>query len=586
MSVFTIDWAPRGRVTRAAFAFAKPILERVSGLTGLGRVYEARPEGLDGPGLAGWTLDHLGIEVRMSRADEERIPAEGPVVVVANHPFGGVEGLALLHTLTQVRPDVRVLANFLLQRIPELKWSFLPVDPFRARSNAKGLRESLAWLRAGGLLVVFPAGEVASLDLRARRVADPAWSATVAGLVRRSEATVVPLFIPGRNGATFQAAGLVHPLLRTALLPRALLARSGKPIELRVGTPIPASRLADLGDDNAIGYLRDRTEILSGRTAPVQPRRTPDHAEPIVPPVPAALLAEEVASLPADARLVEADGLDVYVARAASIPNVLREIGRLRETTFRDVGEGTGRSIDLDEFDRTYLHLFVWNREAKEVVGAYRLGLTDELLAAGGVDALYTATLFRYDAKLFEAMGPAIEMGRSWVRTEYQRSYAGLMLLWKGIGEFVARSPRHATLFGPVSISAEYRSLSQQLIVAFLERNRKLTDWARWVRPTNPFRPGRGRTASVSNLEDVSTFISEIEADQKGIPILLKQYLKLDGRLLSYNVDPDFSGVLDVLIVVDLRRTREQILLRYLGKEGLAAFRAHHAGDRRTTQAS
>jgi putative hemolysin len=595
MNVIKIDWSPRGRAGRAVFAAARPLVERAFGLAELDRVYAGRPAGIGSAAFADWLLAALGVDVRIAREDLARVPEQGPVVVVANHPFGGIEGVALLHALHRVRPDVRVLANFLLHRIAELRESFFFVDPFgagRGASNAEGLRQALTWLGSGGALVAFPSGEVASLDPRSGRVVDPPWSKTVAGLARRSRATVVPVFIPGRNGALFQAAGLIHPLLRTALLPRALLARTGRPIELRVGTPVTAQRLAELaGDEAAIAYLRDRTEILAARVEPVQPRHTPAAAEPVVPPVPPAALAEEIAALPPDARLVEADGLDVYVARATAIPRVLREIGRLRETTFREVGEGTGRPIDLDAFDETYLHLFVWNRAAREVVGAYRLGLTDELLAAGGTDALYTSTLFRYDPKLFVAMGPAIEMGRSWVRTEYQKSYVGLMLLWKGIGEFVARDLKHATLFGPVSISAEYRSLSQRLIVAFLERNRKLADWARWVRPTNPFRPGRGPRAprdpaSLRDLEEVSTFISEIEADQKGVPVLLKQYLKLDGRLLSYNVDPEFSGVLDVLIVVDLRRTRDQILQRYLGKTGLAAFRAYHDAGRRTTRAS
>jgi putative hemolysin len=161
------------------------------------------------------------------------------------------------------------------------------------------------------------------------------------------------------------------------------------------------------------------------------------------------------------------------------------------------------------------------------------------------------------------------------------------MLLWKGIGEFVGRHPRYATLFGPVSISADYRALSQRMIVAFLERNRKLTDWADWVRPTNPFRetrrPGASRgPAHLTDLDEVSTFISEIESDQKGVPILLKQYLRLDGRLLSYNVDPDFANVLDVLIVVDLRRTQQKTLQRYLGRENLERFRAFHAAPRTT----
>jgi putative hemolysin len=261
---------------------------------------------------------------------------------------------------------------------------------------------------------------------------------------------------------------------------------------------------------------------------------------------------------------------------------VLREIGRLRETTFRDVGEGTGREIDLDAFDAAYLHLFIWDVAAQEVVGAYRLGPTDEIIPASGIDGLYTASLFKYDAKLFEAMGPSLEMGRSWIRVEHQKSFTGLMLLWKGIGEFVGRHPHYATLFGPVSISADYHSLSQRLIVAFLERNRKLTAWADWVRPTNPFKERRRPGASLSpahlnDLEEVSSFISEIESDQKGVPILLKQYLRLEGRLLGYNVDPDFANVLDVLIVVDLRMTATKALQRYMGRDNLERFRAFHA---------
>lgn len=590
---FLLEWSPRGRVTSAVFRAARPVLERALGLAEIQRRYETRPRGLDPDGFAAWTLDRFRVATTIAPADLERIPKTGPTVVVANHPFGAVEGLALALALRRVRPDVRILANLLLGRIPELRPLFLLVDPFdrpgSKGSNAAGIRRALAWLEQGGLLVAFPAGEVASLDWRSRRVADPPWSPMVARLATRSGATTIPVHIPGRNGALFQAAGLVHPALRTAFLPRQLLSAQGRTIDIRVGTPIPAARLDELGDDRrAIAYMRDRSEILAARTgeparAPaMQPRRTPPTVAPVVAAVPAETLAREVASLPKEALLVEGDDLQVYIARADAMPQILREIGRLREITFREVGEGTGREIDLDVYDASYFHMFIWNREAREIVGAYRLGPTDEILAAHGVEGLYTASLFRYDAKLFEAMGPALEMGRSWIRAEYQKSYVGLMLLWKGIGEFAARHPRYATLFGPVSISAEYRSASQRLIVAFLERNRKLTDWATWVRPTNPFREPRGherrvRPASLESLEDVSTFISEIEADQKGVPILLKQYLKLDGRLLGYNVDPDFSNVLDVLILVDLRKTATKILKRYLGPENLERFRAWHA---------
>jgi putative hemolysin len=593
---FSLDW-PR-------FAPVRRALERVFGLTDLDRIHRARPDGVTGEAFLAWLLDHLDVELRVGDADLLRIPKTGPVVVVANHPFGGIEGIALARALTLVRPDVKLFANFLLGRIPELRDLFLFVDPFAregsTRANAKALRGALSWLAGGGLLAVFPAGEVASLDLKTRRVADHAWSPTIAGLARRIGAAAVPVFVPGRNRALFQTAGLVHPALRTALLPREFLARCGKSIELRVGTPVPAARLSEFANDaQAIAYLRDRTEILAervevparARAGPIQPRRTPVTPAPVVPPVPAAELAAEVAALPEDARLIVSDDLHVYVARAAAIPKVLREIGRLREVTFRDVGEGTGHEIDLDAFDATYLHLFIWSGVGQEIVGAYRLGPTDEIIAESGVSGLYTASLFKYDPKLFEAMGPALEMGRSWIRTEHQKSYTGLMLLWKGIGTFVGRHPRYATLFGPVSISADYRSLSQRMIVAFLERNRKLTGWADWVRPTNPFRETRWPGVSLSpahltDLEEVSRFISEIESDQKGVPILLKQYLRLDGRLLSYNVDPDFANVLDVLIVVDLRATAQKALQRYMGRENFERFRAFHVAPRTETRAS
>jgi len=599
--VFSLDWSPEGPVKRAIFRAAKPVLERALGLSEIARRYRTRPEGASCEDFAAWTLKRFGVLVRLDADDLGRVPKTGPAIVVANHPFGAAEGMALGLELRRIRPDVKILANFMLGRIPELRDMFLFVDPFdrpgSSRANAAALKRALQWIGQGGMLAVFPAGEVASFDLRSRRVVDPVWSATVAGLARRTDAPTIPVFIPGRNGFLFQTAGLLHPALRTALIPRELLGSEGRMVELRVGTPIPASRLAEFPDDEgAIAYVRARTEILAARdttrAAPtaIQPRRTPARAAEVVPPVDPALMAAEIGGLPEVDRLIDSDDLQVFVARAAAIPNVLREIGRLREVTFRDVGEGTGREIDLDAYDASYLHLFIWNRVTQEVVGAYRLGPTDEIVPAGGVEGLYTASLFRYDPKLFEAMGPALEMGRSWVRTEHQKSYVGLMLLWKGIGEFVGRHPRYATLFGPVSISAEYHSASQQLIVAFMERNRKMTDWATWVRPTNPFREPRSSAppgpANLRNLEDVSTFISEIEADQKGVPVLLKQYLKLEGRLLGYNVDPDFSNVLDVLIVVDLRRTASKILQRYLGRANLERFVAYHGKQRSEFRAS
>ncbi len=592
---FALDVPIEGALRRRLFDVVRPALERALGLAELGRIYRrVRRDDLYGDAFLRGGLDALGVRIEVGSDELRRIPKDGPAVLVANHPFGAIEGMVLGVLLASVRSDSRIMANFILGRMPELGSLMLYVDPFEGRSavgrNLAAMRTSLRWLETGGLLAVFPAGEVASFDPRRGRVVDPPWNPMIGALVRRASCPVVPVHFQGRNGVLFHALGLLHPLLRTALLPRELLRRRGKAIEVRVGRPIPFPQLKGFEDDRQlIGYLRDRTDFLGERAPaapvtdadPVQPRRTPSVVQPIAEAEPADALEDEIARLPFEQRMVDAAESQVWIAAAEQIPRVLGEIGRLREITFRAVGEGTGRDRDLDVFDRTYLHLFLWNRRAREIVGAYRLGPTDRVLRDQRVDGLYTSTLFEYRPKLFEAMGPALEMGRSFIRPERQRDFSGLMLLWKGIGRYVCANPRYATLFGPVSISAEYRHASQRLIVAFLERNSFAHDWSRWVTPRTPFKPSRRDArrltpAHVRDLEDVSTFISEIEADAKGVPILLRQYLKLGGRLLGFNVDPDFSNVLDVLIMVDLRRTDPKTLTRYMGREEAAAFLGYH----------
>jgi putative hemolysin len=583
-----------GRIGAALVRAADSLL----GLRAMQRIYDRCPAGKSPAEFVACLLDALQIEARVAAADLDLLPDQGPVVVVANHPFGGIEGLLLARLLLERRSDVRILANYMLDQISELRELFLAVDPFEtpgaAGRNLAPMRRAMEWLGGGGALVVFPAGEVSRFDPRSRRIEDAPWNPAIARIVRRIACPVVPVHFDGRNRLRFHALGLIHPMLRTALLPRELLARRGHPVHVRVGSLVPARRLAGFDDDrDAIDYLRGRTTILaerratpSGAITPIQPRVTPQQTQPIIPAVSVEAMERELAALPNDRLLVDGEDQVVYVAEAERIPQLLREVGRLREISFRVVGEGTGRELDLDEFDPAYLHLFIWSRADRAVVGAYRLGMTDRLIASRGARGLYTSTLFNYRSDLFRAMGPSLEMGRSFIRPEYQKSYAGLVLLWKGIGEFVVRNPQYGTLFGPVSISADYQSASQRLIVAFLSKNRFAHEWSSWVRPRSPHRPDRRTTRrlqplQLKDLDDVSTFISEIEADHKGVPILLKQYLKLGGRLLGFNVDPEFSNVLDVLIMVDLRRTSPKILRRYMGREGTASFLAcHHLAGR------
>jgi putative hemolysin len=279
--------------------------------------------------------------------------------------------------------------------------------------------------------------------------------------------------------------------------------------------------------------------------------------------------------------LLESGEYDVIEAGATAIPLCLREIGRLREMTFRKVGEGTGKGADRDAFDATYRHLFLWNRERQEIAGAYRIGRTDELLAASGPRGLYTSSLFVLKAAFFERIGPALEMGRSFVRPEYQKSYAPLLLLWKGLARMVAREPRYRVLFGPVSITNAYKKASRRLMASYFEDQVTSPALARLVRPRTPLRGqawlAKAAGTLVSDLDDLLACLDDIEADEKGIPVLLRQYLKLGGKLLAFNVDREFADALDGLIVVDLLQADSRQLERYMGKDGLAAFTNFHA---------
>ena len=593
---FRLDRPQRGIAKRAFSALVSPAVERALAFHRLNAVYDDVCQNPTDDHFAEKVLESLKVTVDVSARELDRIPKTGPLIVVANHPFGAVDGMILMSILHRARPDAKVMANFLLARIEELREMLICVDPFegdgaKAR-NLGPLKDAIRHVKAGGALGCFPAGEVAHLDLQKRAIVDPQWSETIAGIVRRTGATVVPLYFHGRNSPLFQLMGMIHPRLRTVMLPRELLRKHHRTIKVKIGHPIPANRLRQFPDDRrTVDYLRMRTYLQAaglhkrrerGSMPADEPESESKYAE-IIPAVDPGKLADEIAALPADAKLVEAGDQDVYAAHAHQIPLCLREIGRLREISFRAVGEGTGKPLDLDRFDETYLHLFIWQREKAEIVGAYRLGQSDVILPKYGINGLYTATLFDYDRNLIDQIDPALEMGRSFIRPEYQRSYAPLMNLWKGIGRFMCLNPHYVRLFGPVSISNDYNDLSRRLMVDFLMANKFARDLAALCRARHPMRrPKRKRLVKgvdsvvVRDIDEVSDIIADIEREPKGVPILLKQYLRLGAQLLGFNIDPDFGDVLDGLILIDLRDTDRKILGKYMGKEAMAEFLTHH----------
>jgi putative hemolysin len=594
-SPFKLNFSLKDPLLQKSFLLMQGVVERCFLLDKLNSLYNniGQIEG-DQPYVEK-ILQAMNVRYEVDAQDFCRIPVTGPAIVVANHPFGGIEGVILAAILRAVRSDARIMANYLLARITELKDYFIFVDPFgterSASSNIKPMKDCLGWLRQGGMLGIFPAGEVAHIDLHKRAIQDPEWNPNLARLIRRTEAPVIPIYFEGNNGPLFQIAGLMHPRLRTAMLPREFLNKKDSVLKVRVGQPIPFERMERFtNDDEFMNYLRLRTYILANRHAPrkttrrrLPPLRLKTAQKPIEEFRGVEGLLRDIEGLPAEQELLASEEYKVYFARAAQIPNVLHEIGRLREITFRQVNEGTGEKLDLDRFDKHYLHLFVWNPARQELVGAYRMGQTDIILRQSGMKGLYTSTLFKYRKRLMDQLNPALELGRSFIRPEYQRNYSALLLLWKGIGAYVARHPRYTNLFGPVSINNEYHSTSRQLLVQFLQHNRSDPGLSQLIKPRKPLKNKKIRLCDrdllqkvVTDVDEVTELIGEIEKDQKGIPILLKQYLKLGGKLLAFNIDPDFSYVLDGLIWVDLLKTDHKTMHKYMGKEGCSRFMEYH----------
>jgi putative hemolysin len=546
---------------------------------------EARSEGL----LCCDLIRTLEIEVQVTPEDLKKIPVSGPVIAVSNHPFGILDGVLLAAVLSGVRSDVRVLTSRMLGDLPELSRMGIFIDPFERpesrMANGRALKEAIRHVKEGGMLLVFPAGEVAHFDFRTGSIRDPEWRSTAARLVRITHARTLPILVRGANSIPFQMLGMVHPRLRTAALPAEFLNKRGKSVEVRIGAVIePAQMDSFPSDESALRYLRLRTELLARRGEPIHDRspRTPE--VPVAEERSSSEISREIENLPSACLLQEAREMAVYIADSSQIPLTLQEIGRLRELTFRDAGEGTGEQRDLDRFDPYYQHLFVWNREKREIVGAYRIGDIPLLLARHGRRGLYTNSLFRFSNGFLERLGPSLELGRSFIRPEYQRQFAPLLLLWKGISAYVWRRPEYATLIGAVSVSNRYSQASRELIARYFEKE----SWADRgvVKARHPLRGGflqkwemQALCSLLPAVDDLSAPIADLEPDGKGIPILVKQYVRLGGKLLAFSVDPHFGNTLDGFVVVDLRLTSPEILSRYMGKANAREFFAWHASS-------
>jgi putative hemolysin len=539
-------------------------------------------------------LREMNVKYTVRDADLENVPLEGPAIIFSNHPYGMLDGIVMAALMLRLRPDAKLLANQLLGCMDELAEHCILVDNMMGEgheaANRRGIREALDWLRQGHLLIVFPAGEVASWSRHHRRVLDPQWNRNMARIARMTGAKSIPAFISGTNSVGFHLAGMINPRLRTLFLPHELVNKFGRRMEVRLGAPVQGETLKAIKDDEkAIDLLRWNSSLLALRDRISSPRARffkgswrPKHA--VAPAEDPAAMLRELQSLPASALLTTAGNMRVYALGSRQAPRVVREIGRLRELTFRASGEGTGKARDLDRFDAYYTHLVLWNEERREIAGAYRICNVHRVLHRYGMRGLYTATLFRFQPSFFAKVGPALELGRSFINLDYQRQYAPLLVLWKGIGSYLVRHPETPILFGAVSISADYSLASREVLTSFLGAHSVDAELLKMLRPKHPPRAAAENVqeneifSRVFSLDDISDWVSMFESDGKGVPVLVKHYMKLGGKFLGFNVDAKFSNVLDGLLLVDLRAAKPEMLARYLGKEGAAEFlRVHQA---------
>ncbi|MBC7653413.1 MAG: lysophospholipid acyltransferase family protein [Oligoflexus sp.] len=557
------------------------LLMEIMKINDINDTFEAA-ENFEGVEFVDEILRLVGVKIEISESDLKNIPLQGAFAAIANHPYGGIEGLILIKVLCTIRPDAKVMANFILKKIPNLSNFFVAVNPFENvehSSSISGIKTTLNLLKSGTPIGIFPAGEVSTYKLGQQQITDKLWHPVVGKLISKAKVPVLPIYFHGNNGLLFNLLALIHPTLRTAKLPSELFNKKGHKIIVRIGKPIAFEDIPDnTNNTKLLAYLRAKTYALGAglenERKIFNPRnlfKINKQREDLVAPIPNELIEAEVVNLRENYLVWTEKNYEVYISPTTHITSIIKEIGRLREITFREVGEGTNKSSDLDAYDIYYNHLFIWDVEAKMIVGAYRIGKGDEIFYSYGKKGFYTYELFKLRDQFVPVLRQSLELGRSWIRKEYQQRPLPLFLLWKGILKYLIDNPKYKYLIGPVSISNVFSKFSKSLIVNFIYRNHFDAEMAQMVKPRKQFKVDFSKidadilTASSSSLKNLDSLIGEIETSHIKVPVLLRQYIALNAKIICFNIDPKFSDCLDGFLVLDLESVPADMLEK-LGK--------------------
>lgn len=529
-----------------------------------------------GPEFSAHILKDIGIHYDLKPQQYNYIPQDGPFIVIANHPIGSADGMLMNTVIGTMRTDFKIMANFLLTMIPSLKESFIAVNPFSdsvsARSSLAGLRFAKEHLAAGGSLGLFPAGEVSTYQrpknrssLKRHVVEDIPWPASVIKLIRNANVPVIPVYFEAQNSKWFHILGRIHPMLRTLNLPNELFNKKGKTIPMRIGKAIMPNELAEFPDLEQLGgYLRSRVYAMEAEfnNPNEELMKPPEMVTPISLPRDKKAVVKEFDRLKnGGKKLFDVANYQCYLAEADEIPVAMIELGRRREEAFRATGEGSNQAIDVDDYDKYYKHLILWDAKRKRIAGGYRLGIGSEIFEQhGGVEGFYTSSLFTYDKDFESTLRETIELGRSFVSLEYQKEALPLMLLLKGLMHSLMRYPNAVYFIGPVSISNSYPKFYQSLMVYYLENKHNALLPENSALPTTPFEPDYLKInprellrKKMDNFEKFDRFLMRLSDNTYRMPTLVKKYMKVNARIIAFNVDPLFNYSLDGLIILRIK---------------------------------
>ncbi len=559
-----------------------------TGVTGLNIFYKKHHKE-SGITFLNSALRYYDIKYSIPEDDLERIPKTGSFIVLSNHPLGAIDGVILLKTILEKRSDFKLMSNFLLQKLVPLRPYLISVNPFDSSqssvSSIKGLKECILQLKEGRPIGIFPAGEV-STKKEGGIYIDKEWEKSVIKLAKRAEVPVIPVYFKAKNSNLFYKLASINSLFRTARLPKEISSQKRRKIKVRIGKSISVKEQLEYDSiETYTLFLRKKVYILDQSInqrkfraiipSQVKLRRSPKE---IASKGNLSIIEAEIeACREAGGRLLQSKNYEVFLAQKAQMPNVIQEIGRLREITYRAIGEGSNKALDLDEFDEYYHHLILWDFNATEVVGAYRLGLGKTIYKERGIKGFYLQDLFRFEPELYQMMSESIEMGRAFITPEYQQKPLPLFLLWKGIIHTTLRFPEHNYLIGGVTISDKFSDFSKSLMVEFMKSNYFDEEKAKYVRPKKEFKVKLSEDdkkfvfdSSKNDINKFDKIIDDLEPSMLRMPVLLKKYVKQNAKVVAFNIDPLFNDVVDGLMyikITDLPESTVKPVIHELQKE-------------------